>query len=176
MWLKNKLYKEQKKNEQIALRTKADNLSRALVDSWTAQLNPEDLTDDTKKAIFALAQNYPEESVKMMEIAHKASKRSAALAQQLESAKQETERSVLETQVAAVLNKKRARAHPTIEEEIHRASKKSAPVASNPFLAPTLSNTAKTMRDSNPALFEALASMKRGSARASMDAVASMYQ
>ena len=172
-----KQMEEQKKNEQIALRTKADNLSRALVDSWTSQLNPEDLTDDTKKAIFALAQNYPEESVKMMEIAHKASKRSAALEQQLESAKQQSERSVLETQVAAVLNKKRARpAFPTVEEEIHRASKKSAPVASNPFLAPTLSKTATNMRESNPALFEALASMKRGSARSSMDAVAKMYQ
>ncbi len=172
-----KQMEEQKKNEQIALRTKADNLSRALVDSWTSQLNPEDLTDDTKKAIFALAQNYPEESVKMMEIAHKASKRSAALEQQLESAKQQSERSVLETQVAAVLNKKRARpAFPTVEQEIHRASKKSAPVASNPFLAPTLSQTATNMRESNPALFEALASMKRGSARSSMDAVAKMYQ
>ena len=172
-----KQVEEQKKNEQIALRTKADNLSRALVDSWTSQLNPEDLTDDTKKAIFALAQNYPEESVKMMEIAHKASKRSAALEQQLESAKQQSERSVLETQVAAVLNKKRGRTYPTVEQEIHRASKKSAPVMpENPFLAPTLSNTAKNMRTSNPALFEALASMKRGSARASMDAIAKMYQ
>ena len=172
-----KQVEEQKKNEQLAMRTKADNLSKALVDSWTAQLNPEDLTDDTKKAIFALAQNYPEESVKMMEIAHKASKRSAALEQQLESAKQQTERSVLETQVAAVLNKKRGRTYPTVEQEIHRASKKSAPVMpENPFLAPTLSNTAKNMRTSNPALFEALASMKRGSARASMDAIAKMYQ
>ena len=172
-----KQVEDQKKNEQLALRTKADNLSRALVDSWTSQLNPEDLTDDTKKAIFALAQNYPEQSVKMLEIAHKASKRSAALVQQLESAKQQTERSALESQVAAVLNKKRSRAHPTIEEEIHRASKKSAPAASsNPFLAPSLSNTAKNMRESNPALFEALASMKGGNARSSMDAIANMYK
>jgi len=172
-----KQVEEQKKNEQLAMRSKADNLSKALVDSWTAQLSKEDLTDDVKSAIFALAQNYPEESVKMMEIAHKASKRSAALEQQLENAKQQTERSVLETQVAAVLNKKRARTFPTVEQEIHRASKKSAPaVPENPFLAPTLSNTAQNMRTSNPALFEALASMKRGSARASMDAVAKMYQ
>ena len=111
-----KQVEEQKKNEQLAIRTKADNLSRALVDSWTKTLATEDLTDDAKKAIFALAQNYPEESVKMMEIAHKASKRSAALEQQLESVKQQTERSALESQVAAVLNKKRGRAHPTIEE------------------------------------------------------------
>ena len=172
-----KQVEEQKKNEHLAMRSKADNLSKALVDSWTAQLSKEDLTDDVKSAIFALAQKYPEESVKMMEIAHKASKRSAALQQQLENTKKQTERSILETQVAAVLNKKRARTYPTVEQEIHRASKKSAPVVpENPFLAPTLSNTAQNMRESNPALFEALASMKRGSARASMDAVAKMYQ
>lgn len=171
--LKSKM-EEQKKNEQLELRTKADNLSRALVDSWSAQLNG--LSEQEKKAIYSMAQNYPEQSVKMLEIAHKASKKSASLEQQLEQAKQQKERNALESQVAAVLSKKRARTFPTVQEEVHRASKKSAPSVTNPFLAPTISTTAKNMRESNPALFEALASMKCGSARASMDAVANMYK
>ena len=120
----------------------------------------------------------------MMEIAHKASKRSAELERELERARQNAERKNLENQVAAVLSKKRARTIPQVEQEIHRASKRSATqsaraqaqAATNPFLAPSISKTADSIRSSNPQLFEALAAMGRGSARSSMDAIANLMK
>ena len=68
-------WKEREDNEKLQTKSKAEALSKALVDSWSASLPADMMTDENKQAIFALAQNFPEQSVKMMEIAHKASKK-----------------------------------------------------------------------------------------------------
>ena len=68
-------WKEREDNERVQTKSKAEALSKALVDSWSASLPADMMTDENKKAIFAMAQNFPEQSVKMMEIAHKASKK-----------------------------------------------------------------------------------------------------
>ena len=68
-------WKEREENEKLQTKSKAEALSKALVDSWTASLPADMMTDENKKAIFAMAQNFPQESVKMLEIAHKASKK-----------------------------------------------------------------------------------------------------
>ena len=59
-------------NEKLQTKSKAEALSKALVESWEKSLPADMMTDDNKKAIFAMAQNFPKESVKMLEIAHKA--------------------------------------------------------------------------------------------------------
>ena len=68
-------WKEREDNERLQTKSKAEALSKALVDSWSASLPADMMTDENKQAIFAMAQKFPEQSVKMMEIAHKASKK-----------------------------------------------------------------------------------------------------
>lgn len=67
--------------------------ARALVSSWSAK---EDITDDAKRAIFALARDSPDESLKLLKVAHKASKRVSEL-----------ETRVLEEQVSGILKRRK---------------------------------------------------------------------
>lgn len=179
---------QEQEQEKAATAKKAavnENLAQSILDTWRSQLPAEDLTEDVERVIRNLATNFPQQSKAMFELTHKASKRSVELERELKYARQQAERAKLEAQVAAVLSKKRSRTTtiPQVEEEIHRASKRSAPTvapapaaaASNPFLAPKLSSTGRSIRDNNPQLFEALASLG-GNARSHMEAIANIGQ
>merc|ERR1719162_109371 len=100
-------WKEREDNERLHTKSKAEALSKALVDSWSASLPADMMTDDNKKAIFALAQNFPQESVKMMEIAHKASKKYKQDIDSLALQQQSKQKRQLESRVMDIVTKKR---------------------------------------------------------------------
>ena len=165
---------EKERNEQLATKSKAEALSKALVESWEASLPKDVMTDENKKAIFALAQKFPEESVKMMEIAHKASKKHASDIESMRSTAKQQERSRLEQQVSDIVSKKR-RVEPQTTSVVHAASTKAA---ANPyqFNAENTSNAMDSVRTRNPQLFEALRGMSSGNLRDRMAEISKIMQ
>ena len=166
-------------NEKLAVSSKAEALSKALVESWERSLPKDVMTAENKQAIYALATKFPQESVKMMEIAHKASAKHRRTEEDLERERAGVERKLLEQQVAGVLNK-RSRPVETIQ---HKASVKKQKIveqvqqnAYNPFAFSqgTLSQSAKNIQQQKPQLFAALKNFGSGNAHSHMDAVFKM--
>tara|TARA_B110000977_G_scaffold28853_1_gene37228 strand:+ start:2465 stop:3622 length:1158 start_codon:yes stop_codon:yes gene_type:complete len=155
-------WKEREDNEKLHTKSKAEALSKALVDSWSASLPADMMTDENKKAIYALAQNFPQESVKMMEIAHKASKKYKQDLESLEHQQQSKQKRQLESRVMDIVTKKRRLAPETISV-VHAASVKKA----NPFAFDTTktSSSMNSIRDRNPDLFSALSGFSTGNLR-----------
>ena len=168
---------EKERNEQLATKSKAEALSKALVESWEASLPKDVMTDDNKKAIFALAQKFPEESVKMMEIAHKASKKHAADVAAMKSDAATMERARLEKQVSDIVSKKR-RVEPQTTSVVHAASTKAAsPLNPYAFSSSAKSSSAmQSVQQSNPQLFEALRGFSSGNLRDRMDIISKIGQ
>jgi len=163
-------WKEREDNERLQTKSKAEALSKALVDSWSASLPADMMTDENKQAIFALAQNFPEQSVKMMEIAHKASKKYARDMDSMASQQQAKEKRQLESRVMDIVTKKR-RVAPQTTSVVHAASAK---VASNPFSfdATQTSSSMNSVRERNPHLFQALSGYSSGNLRDRMGQIA----
>jgi hypothetical protein len=130
------------------------------------------MTDDNKKAIYAMAQNFPQESVKMLEIAHKASKKYQTDLAQLEQQKAVDKKRALESRVMDIVTKKRrvAPVAPQTSSVVHAASTKVA----NPFAFDTTktSSSLSSVRDQNPQLFSALSSYSSGNLRDRMGEIA----
>ena len=112
---------EREDNEKLQTKSKAEALSKALVDSWSASLPADMMTDENKQAIFALAQNFPQESVKMMEIAHKASKKYKSDMDSLAAQQQAKQKRQLESRVMDIVTKKR-RIVPDTKSVVHETS------------------------------------------------------
>jgi len=167
-------WKEREDNERLHTKSKAEALSKALVDSWSASLPADMMTDDNKKAIYALAQNFPEQSVKMMEIAHKASKKYKSDLQSLEHMQAAKQKRQLESQVMNIVTKKRrvAPAEPDTRSVVHAASVKKT----NPFSFDVhkTSTSMNSVRDRNPDLFKALSGFSSGSLRDRMGQIANI--
>lgn len=165
-------WKEREDNEKLQTKSKAEALSKALVDSWSASLPADMMTDENKKAIFALAQNFPQESVKMMEIAHKASKKYKSDMDSFAAQQQAKEKRHLESRVMDIVTKKR-RIVPDTTSVVHAASVKKARVA-NPFSfdASKTSSSMNSVRDRNPQLFSALSGFSTGNLRDRMGQIA----
>jgi hypothetical protein len=165
-------WKKREDNEKLQTKSKAEALSKALVDSWSASLPADMMTDDNKKAIFALAQNFPQESVKMMEIAHKASKKYKSDMDNLAAQQQVKEKRQLESRVMDIVTKKR-RFVPETTSVVHAASIKKVRVA-NPFSfdASKTSSSMSSIRDNNPQLFSALSGYSTGNLRDRMGQIA----
>lgn len=166
-------WKEREENERIQTKSKAEALSKALVDSWSASLPADMMTDENKKAIFAMAQNFPKESVKMLEIAHKASKKYATDIAQLEAQKSAEKKRELESRVMDIVTKKRrvAPAEPDTRSVVHAASTKANPFA---FDANKTSSAMGNVRSKNPQLFKALAGFSSGNLRDRMSTIANL--
>ena len=130
-----KKWAEREANEQIQTKSKAEALSKALVEQWQDQLGPGDMTEENKKAIFALAHNHPQASMQMMEIAHKASMKHAGTRSALIQSESMSKKRVLEQQVVDTIMKKRRGMDAPIEVTQAASIKKRAPVqnAYNPF-------------------------------------------
>lgn len=167
-------WKEREDNEKLQTKSKAEALSKALVDSWSASLPADMMTDENKQAIFALAQNFPEQSVKMMEIAHKASKKYKQDMDSLASQAQAKQKRQLESRVMDIVTKKR-RVAPDTRSVVHAASAKVAPAA-NPFSfdAAKTSSSMNSVRDRNPNLFAALSGFSSGNLRDRMGQIANI--
>lgn len=157
-------WKQREENETLETKSKAEALSKALVDSWSASLPADAMTDENKKAIFAMAQNFPKESVKMLEIAHKASKKYKSDIESLAVQQQAKQKRELESRVMDIVTKKRRIIQsPDTTSVVHQASVKKE----NPF-AFNVNNTSSSMgsiRASNPDLFKALSGFSSGNLR-----------
>ena len=164
-------WKEREDNERLQTKSKAEALSKALVDSWSASLPADMMTDENKQAIFAMAQKFPEQSVKMMEIAHKASKKYKQDIDSLKSQQQIKQKRELESRVTDIITKKR-RIQPDTTSVVHAASVKKA----NPFSFDTskTSSSMNSVRDKNPQLFSALAGFSSGNLRDRMGQIANI--
>lgn len=165
-------WKEREDNEKLQTKSKAEALSKALVDSWSASLPADMMTDENKQAIFALAQNFPEQSVKMMEIAHKASKKYKSDLDSFAAQQQAKEKRQLESRVMDIVTKKR-RVAPDTTSVVHAASVKKV-AKTNPFSfdASKTSSSMNSVRDRNPHLFQALSGFSTGNLRDRMGQIA----
>merc|ERR1719504_337339 len=164
-------WKEREDNERLQTKSKAEALSKALVDSWSASLPADMMTDENKQAIFTMAQKFPEQSVKMMEIAHKASKKYKQDIDSLRSQQQIKQKRALESRVTDIITKKR-RFQPETTSVVHAASVKKT----NPFCFDTskTSSSMKSVRETNPHLFSALAGFSSGNLRDRMGQIANI--
>jgi len=167
-------WKEREDNERLHTKSKAEALSKALVDSWSASLPADMMTDENKQAIFALAQNFPEQSVKMMEIAHKASRKYATDIKSLEQVQAAKQKRQLESRVMDIVTKKRriAPTEPDTRSVVHAASTKTM----NPFSFDVhkTSSSMNSIRDRNPDLFKALSGFSTGNLRDRMGQIANI--
>ena len=166
-------WSERENNEKLQTKSKAEALSKALVESWTASLPGDMMTDDNKKEIYALAQNFPQESVKMMEIAHKASKKYKQDLDSLAAQQQVKQKRQLESRVHDIVTKKRRIAEPETRSVVHAASIKKH----NPFAfdsSKTSSSAMNGVRDRNPELFKALSGFSSGNLRDRMGQIANI--
>jgi|TARA_B110000208_G_scaffold92262_1_gene116091 hypothetical protein len=167
-------WKQQQDNAELETKSKAEALSKALVDSWSASLPADMMTEENKKAIFAMAQNYPKESVKMLEIAHKASAKYKTDLDSLAARQAGQAKRALESQVMDIVTKKRRVAVvPQQESVVHAASAKVAMVR-NPYAfdSTQTSSSMNSVRDKNPALFQALSGFSSGNLRERMSRIA----
>ncbi len=171
-------WKEREANEQIQTQSKAEALSKALVEQWSNQLGPQNMTEENKRAIFALAQEHPEASMQMMEIAHKASAKYATTRSALIESEAMSKKRVLEQQVVDTIMKRRRTGDAPIESA-HAASTKTiaraveSKPAFNPFVSQrTAAKVENTFASSNAHLFNALKGASQGNARSVMDSIA----
>jgi len=171
-------WKEREANEQIQTQSKAEALSKALVEQWSTQLGPENMTEENKRAIFALAQEHPQASMQMMEIAHKASAKYANTRSALIESEAMSKKRLLEQQVVDTIMKRRRTGEAPVESA-HAASTKviaqavETKPAFNPFVSQrTAAKVENTFASSNAHLFNALKGASQGNARSVMDSIA----
>ena len=166
-------WKQKEENESLQTKTKAEALSKALVESWSASLPADMMTDENKKAIFAMAQNFPKESVKMLEIAHKASKKYKNDMDNFALRQQQDKKRELESKVMNIVTKKRKIATvPDTVSVVHAATaKKKSPFD---FSVAKTSSSLSSVRDKNPDLFKALSGFSSGNLRDRMGEIAKL--
>lgn len=165
-------WKKREDNERLQTKSKAEALSKALVESWEKSLPADMMTDENKKAIFAMAQNFPKESVKMLEIAHKASAKYKNDIEDLQRQKSIQQKRVLENKVMDVVTKRRRLVPDAPKTVVHAASVKKP----NPFSFNTanVSSSMSSVKKSNPELFSALSKFSGGNLRDSMAQIANI--
>ena len=164
-------WKQREENETLETKSKAEALSKALVESWSASLPADAMTDENKKAIFAMAQNFPKESVKMLEIAHKASKKYKSDMDSMAVQQQTKQKRELESRfMDFVAKKRRITTLPETKSVVYAASTRVA----NPFSFDTklTSSSMNSVRDRNPDLFNALSGFSSGNLRDRMGQIA----
>jgi len=166
-------WKAKEDNENLQTKSKAEALSKALVESWSSSLPADMMTDENKKAIFAMAQNFPKESVKMLEIAHKASKKYKSDMDTFALRNQQDKKRELESKVMNIVTKKRRIATgPETSSVVHAATaKKKSPFE---FSVSKSSSSMNSVRDRNPELFNALSGFSSGNLRDRMGEIAKL--
>lgn len=171
-------WKEREQNETLQTQSKAEALSKALVEQWSNQLGPQNMTEENKRAIFALAQEHPQASMQMMEIAHKASAKYATTRSALIESEAMSKKRVLEQQVVDTIMKRRRTGEAPIESA-HAASTKTiaqaveSKPAFNPYVSQrTAARVENTFASNNSHLFNALKGASQGNARSVMDSIA----
>lgn len=110
--LKSELAEQKKKEFEVAS-AKNEAMAKALVESWSSNLDQADLTDSSRNQIIDLAKKFPHESQEFFRIAHHASKKSMEREKALKEAVDASKNADLKKDFNAVMNK-----------TVHVASKK----------------------------------------------------
>jgi hypothetical protein len=115
----------QKQKDEEASKTLATAKATAedLVNQWAQNLDKTDMTDENKQSILKMAQDFPQQSMEMLRVAHCASKAHAAQIKKFNEFKQMSEKMQLQEKFEAVMHKKRPRAEPA-KVATHAASNK----------------------------------------------------
>jgi hypothetical protein len=115
------LQKSVKQQEELEIndaRLKNEVFAKALVETWSKELSQDDLTDESRHNIMALASKYPKETQDFFRIAHHASKkmkeRDAKMLQEIEASKN--------TELKASFNS-------VMSKQVHAANSASKPAA-----------------------------------------------
>ena len=116
----------QKQKDEEASKTLAAAKATAedLVNQWAQNLDKTEMTDENKHAILKMAQDFPQQSMEMLRVAHCASKAHAAQIKKFNEFKQMSEKMQLQEKFEQVMHKKRPRAEPVQAQMTHAASTK----------------------------------------------------
>jgi len=116
-----KTVKEKEELETNDARLKTEVFAKALVETWSKELSQDDLTDESRHNIMALASKYPKETQDFFRIAHHASKkmkeRDAKMMQEIEASKN--------TELKASFNS-------VMSKQVHAANSASKPAPAAP--------------------------------------------
>ena len=115
------MLKKQKDEEASKTLAAAKALSEDLVNQWAQSLDKTEMTDANKQSILKMAQEYPQQSMELLRVAHCASKAHQAQVQKFDEFKKMSESMQLKERFESVMQKKRER---PVEVQTHAASTK----------------------------------------------------
>lgn len=117
------MLKKQKDEEAAKTLAAAKALSEDLVNQWAQSLDKTEMTDANKQSILKMAQEYPQQSMELLRVAHCASKAHQAQVKKFNEFKKMSESMQLKERFEAVMHKKRVREEPA-QQIVHAASTK----------------------------------------------------
>lgn len=118
------MLQKQKDDEASKTLAAAQATAEDLVNQWAQNLDKTEMTDQNKQAILKMAQDFPQQSMEMLRVAHCASKAHAAQIKKFNEFKQMSEKIQLQEKFEQVMHKKRPRAEPVQAQMTHAASTK----------------------------------------------------
>lgn len=118
------MLKKQKDEEAAKTLAAAKATAEDLVNQWAQNLDKTQMTDENKQSIMKMAREFPEQSMQLLRVAHCASKAHAAQIKKFTEFRQMSEKMQLQEKFEAVMQKKRPRDEPVVQQKVHAASTK----------------------------------------------------
>jgi len=118
------MLKKQKDEEASKTLAAAKATAEDLVNQWAKNLDKTEMTDENKQSIMQMARDFPQQSMQLLRVAHCASKAHAAQIKKFNEFKDMSEKMQLQEKFEAVMQKKRPRAEPVVQQRVHAASTK----------------------------------------------------
>ena len=106
------MLQKQKDDEAAKTLAAAKATAEDLVNQWAQNLDKTEMTDENKQSILKMAQDFPQQSMEMLRVAHCASKAHAAQIKKFNEFKQMSEKMQLKEKFEQVMHKKRPRPEP----------------------------------------------------------------
>jgi hypothetical protein len=117
------MLKKQKDEEASKTLAAAKATAEDLVNQWAKNLDKTEMTDENKQSIMKMAREFPQQSMQLLRVAHCASKAHAAQIKKFDEFKLMSEKMQLKEKFEQVMQKKRPRAEPVVQQ-VHAASNK----------------------------------------------------
>jgi hypothetical protein len=118
------MLKKQKDEEASKTLAAAKATAEDLVNQWAKNLDKTEMTDENKQSIMQMARDFPQQSMQLLRVAHCASKAHAAQIKKFNEFKDMSEKMQLQEKFEAVMQKKRPRDEPVVQQRVHAASTK----------------------------------------------------
>jgi len=118
------MLKKQKDEEASKTLAAAKATAEDLVNQWAKNLDKTEMTDENKQSIMQMARDFPQQSMQLLRVAHCASKAHAAQIKKFNEFKDMSEKMQLQEKFEAVMQKKRPRTEPVVQQRVHAASTK----------------------------------------------------